>query len=77
MIGCDYRKYTTAEEILLNDQSYQPVEPKVDNAWSEKLRSLSFGLEYLIAALISRGAVVKDQLLVHTKFTHEDFTNFN
>uniref|UniRef100_A0A0R3RI61 RNA-directed RNA polymerase n=1 Tax=Elaeophora elaphi TaxID=1147741 RepID=A0A0R3RI61_9BILA len=64
LIGCDYRKCASTEEILQNDHSYQPVEPKVDKAWSEKLRSLSFGLEYLIAALLSRGAVVKDQLLI-------------
>uniref|UniRef100_A0A1I8EUD5 RNA-directed RNA polymerase n=1 Tax=Wuchereria bancrofti TaxID=6293 RepID=A0A1I8EUD5_WUCBA len=63
MIGCDYRKCATEEAILQSDQPYQPVEPKVDKVWSEKLRSLSFGLEYLIAALLSRGAVVKDQLL--------------
>ncbi|CAG9534446.1 unnamed protein product [Cercopithifilaria johnstoni] len=64
IIGCNYRKCANADGILPNDQSYEPVEPKVDKAWSEKLRSLSFGLEYLIAALLSRGAVVKDQLLI-------------
>ncbi|KAL3986130.1 RNA dependent RNA polymerase family protein [Acanthocheilonema viteae] len=60
IIGCDYRKHAGVE----NDQSYYPVEPKVDKAWSEKLSSYSFGLQYLIAALLSRGAVVKDQLLI-------------
>lgn len=66
VIGCDYRKCASAEEIQQNNHLYQPVEPKVDKYWSKKLRSLSFGLEYLIAALLSRGAVVKDQLLVST-----------
>uniref|UniRef100_A0A8R1TZT7 RNA-directed RNA polymerase n=1 Tax=Onchocerca volvulus TaxID=6282 RepID=A0A8R1TZT7_ONCVO len=63
IIGCDYRRCAKTEENLQDNQLYQPVEPKVDKTWSEKFHSLSFGLEYLIAALLSRGAVVKDQLL--------------
>ncbi|VDP14432.1 unnamed protein product, partial [Onchocerca flexuosa] len=64
IIGCDYRQFGKTERNLENNQLYQPVEPKVDKAWSKKFQSLSFGLEYLIAALLSRGAVVKDQLLM-------------
>ncbi|VDM96352.1 unnamed protein product [Thelazia callipaeda] len=63
VIGCDYRKSVTEEKLLQNPQSYKPVEPVVDKYWSSKLKSFSFALEYLIAALLSRGAVVKDQLL--------------
>ncbi|EJD75145.1 CBR-RRF-1 protein [Loa loa] len=63
MIGCDYRKCASEEAILQSGKLYEPMEPNVDRTWSKKLRSLSFGLEYLIAALLSRGAVVKDQLL--------------
>nr|CDQ04375.1 Bm5059, isoform b [Brugia malayi] len=74
MIGCDYRKCATEEGISQNDQPYQPVEPKVDKAWSKKLKSLSFALEYLIAALLSRGAVVKDQLLQTVESRNEFLT---
>ncbi|MCP9264482.1 RNA-dependent RNA polymerase [Dirofilaria immitis] len=72
IIGCDYRKCAKEEEILENSQSYLPVEPKVDKYWSETFQSLSFGLEYLVAALFSRGAVVKDQLLT-TDESRNDF----
>ncbi|KAK6109450.1 RNA dependent RNA polymerase family protein [Brugia pahangi] len=74
MIGCDYRKCATEEGISQSDQPYQPVEPKVDKAWSKRLRSLSFALEYLIAALLSRGAVVKDQLLQTVESRNEFLT---
>lgn len=66
VIGCDYRNCASEHAILQNAQLYEPIEPKFDKTWSTKLGSLSFGLEYLIAALLSRGAIVKDQLLVCT-----------
>uniref|UniRef100_A0A915PSQ2 Probable cytosolic iron-sulfur protein assembly protein CIAO1 homolog n=1 Tax=Setaria digitata TaxID=48799 RepID=A0A915PSQ2_9BILA len=75
IIGCDYRKCASEEGILQNNKPYVPIEPKVDSNWSKKLRSLSFGLEYLIAALLSRGAIktieARDDFLMHVVESYE------
>ncbi|VDK63625.1 unnamed protein product [Gongylonema pulchrum] len=64
LIGCDYRKSAMEDEIMRSGQRYQSIEPHVHEPSSVLLKSCSFALEYLIAALLSRGAVVKDQILV-------------
>lgn len=65
LIGTDYRSRAKAP----NKTEYQPHMPRVDDFWSSKLRKTDFALEYLIAALLSRGAVVKDQILVRSHVT--------
>lgn len=64
MIGCDHRRCALESEVIKGEKPYVKLEPNVDTKWSRKLKECSFALEYLIAALISRGAVVKDQILV-------------
>lgn len=69
VIGCDYRRIACEEELIKNCQEYVVPEPKNVDPWCvQQLRGCNeFGLEYLIAALLSRGAIVKDQILVTKK----------
>lgn len=65
-VGCDHRACASDEVISSNEQTYEPLFPRVDAECERKIRDCNvFGLEYLIAALLSRGAVVKDQILVN------------
>lgn len=66
-VGCDYRTCATEDEIMRNHGAYEPLIPTIDQDWSKKFKSLDenhFELEYLVVALLSRGAIVKDQILV-------------
>lgn len=64
-IGCDHRLCAGDDALIANERIYEPPFPCVDARCERKIRDCNaFGLEYLIAALISRGAVVKDQILV-------------
>lgn len=56
-------------KLIAGEYRSSPRGPNVDKFWPEKLRQTEFGLEYLIAALLSRGAVVKDQILVNVFFS--------
>uniref|UniRef100_A0A0N5A9G0 RNA-dependent RNA polymerase n=1 Tax=Syphacia muris TaxID=451379 RepID=A0A0N5A9G0_9BILA len=64
VIGADYRS-CAREETRGEIHEYIPPFPKVNEYWSNKLSKYGcFGLEYLIAALLTRGAIVKDQILI-------------
>ncbi|VDM39156.1 unnamed protein product [Toxocara canis] len=65
MIRCDHHWSRTADGHADRNQSAHSVELSVDERCAAELkRRKNFGLEYFIAALISRGAIVKDQILV-------------
>uniref|UniRef100_A0A8R1XQ56 RNA-directed RNA polymerase n=1 Tax=Onchocerca volvulus TaxID=6282 RepID=A0A8R1XQ56_ONCVO len=67
-VGCDHRIYASDEIISSNEQISEPLFSPVDAECERKIRDCNvFGLEYLIAALLSRGAVVKDQILIDNK----------
>ncbi|KHN78229.1 putative RNA-dependent RNA polymerase SHL2 [Toxocara canis] len=64
MIRCDHHWSRTADGHADRNQSAHSVELSVDERCAAELkRRKNFGLEYFIAALISRGAIVKDQIL--------------
>uniref|UniRef100_A0AAF5PSN0 RNA-directed RNA polymerase n=3 Tax=Wuchereria bancrofti TaxID=6293 RepID=A0AAF5PSN0_WUCBA len=74
-IGCDYRPYACDEVIISKERNYELPFSRVDPACEKKIRDCDvFGLEYLIAALLSRGAVVKDQILID-KRTRDAFVD--
>ncbi|CAG9539819.1 unnamed protein product [Cercopithifilaria johnstoni] len=64
-VGCDHRLCANDDSFGGNERFYEPSFPRVDAECEQKIRSFDvFSLEYLIAALLSRGAVVKDQILI-------------
>ncbi|KAL3986069.1 RNA dependent RNA polymerase family protein [Acanthocheilonema viteae] len=69
-VGCDHRSCANG-----NEQTSATLFPRVDAECERKIRNCNvFGLEYLIAALLSRGAVVKDQILIDNK-TRDSFVD--
>lgn len=68
-VGCDHRVCASDDIIGSNRRFFEPPFQRVDAECERKIRDCDvFGLEYLIAALLSRGAVVKDQILVNFFF---------
>lgn len=73
IIGCDHRACAGDSKFLdesvknnIFNRPYRPLFPRVDDRCERKIKECGvYGLEYLIAALLTRGAVVKDQLLVY------------
>uniref|UniRef100_A0A0M3IUH8 RNA-directed RNA polymerase n=1 Tax=Ascaris lumbricoides TaxID=6252 RepID=A0A0M3IUH8_ASCLU len=65
IIGSDHRRIAKADEQVEGTDHVAPIESPVDARCAGMLKECgNFGLEYFIAALISRGAIVKDQILV-------------
>uniref|UniRef100_A0A915C5Y6 RNA-directed RNA polymerase n=2 Tax=Parascaris univalens TaxID=6257 RepID=A0A915C5Y6_PARUN len=72
-VGCDHRACAGEQTPTQNSgdskvPSYEPPFPRFDLECYRKIVDCGvFGLEYLIAALMTRGAIVKDQILVSAK----------
>lgn len=71
-VGCDHRVCASDDISDGKERIYEPPFPSVDAECERKIRECDvFGLEYLIAALLSRGAVVKDQILVNFRLNNK------
>ncbi|KHN72614.1 putative RNA-dependent RNA polymerase SHL2 [Toxocara canis] len=79
-VGCDHRACAGEQDsVPPNGDSeppvYEPPFPKFDHDCYNKIIDCGvFGLEYLIAALLTRGAVVKDQILTSAE-KRDEFVN--
>ncbi|MCP9260836.1 RNA-dependent RNA polymerase EGO-1 [Dirofilaria immitis] len=61
-VGCDHRSCASDEFGNNNERTYEPQFPRIDAECERKIRDCDvFGLEYLIAALLSRGAAIDNK----------------
>ncbi|VDK71757.1 unnamed protein product [Anisakis simplex] len=70
--NCNITTTGSGQTAASSSSSYEPPYPKVDLECYQKIVDCGvFGLEYLIAALMTRGAIVKDQLLISAQKRNE------